>query len=241
MVHISIRLAVVYDDEISDNDRPFEAQDLFESTSRGSWGDFDNDGDDDLMASGPFLYQNNGDGTFSDITDTHIFTEGSSGGGVWGDFDNDGCLDYFGQGYEDILLHNNCNRNDEGYFFTDVTVQSGIHDIQSDRDCDGDGEDEVSPTEGSAWLDIDNDGYLDIFLANYECSSEFDFYRNYDDRLWHNNQDGTFEEWTEYSGIPTSNLAGRGATSIDYDFDGDNDLFVSNYRLDPELLLGEQW
>ena len=232
-----IRLAVVYDEEIPEEQRNFTIHELFSSTSRGSWGDFDRDGDDDLMVGGPLLYQNNGDGTFEEITDSHLFTDGSSNGGVWGDFDNDGCLDFFGQGYEDILLHNNCNRNGEGYALTDVTLQSGIHDIQDDRDCDGNDEPEVSPTEGSAWIDIDGDGYLDIFMANYECSSDFDFYKNYDDRLWRNKGDGTFEEWTEFSQIPSSNLAGRGATSIDYDLDGDHDLFVSNYRLDPNYFL----
>ena len=105
-----IRLAVVYDDVINDEERPFEAQDLFASTSRGSWGDFDNDGDDDLMTGGPYLYQNNGDGTFLDITDTNIFTEGSSGGGVWGDFDNDGCLDYFGIKDHGYLLFSDPSR-----------------------------------------------------------------------------------------------------------------------------------
>ena len=51
----------------------------------------------------------------------------------------------------------------QGYSLIDVTSISGINDIQTERDCDGDGLEEVSPTEGSAWFDIDNDGWLDLY------------------------------------------------------------------------------
>ncbi len=130
---------------------------------------------------------------------------------------------------------NTCNVNGQGYSLIDATVESGINDIQTERDCDGDELEEVSPTEGSAWFDIDNDGWLDLYLANYECSSEYDYFMNYDDKIWRNNGDGTFTDWTESSGIPQINHAGRGATTGDYDRDGDIDLFVSNYRLDPNF------
>ena len=232
-----VRLAVVYDEPIEEDSRPFQHAVDFEASSRGSWGDFDNDGDDDLMLNGPYLYQNNGDGSFVDVTDVSVLTDLGTGGGVWGDFDNDGCLDYFGQSSQDILLRNSCNEDGAGYVLSDVTTASGLNDLQSDRDCDGNGEQEHSPTEGSAWIDVDNDGWLDLYLANYECSSEFDYFKNYDDRLWRNNGDGTFSDWTENAGIPSSNHAGRGATVIDFDLDGDQDLFVSNYRLDPNFFL----
>ena len=179
-------------------------------------------------------------GNFTDISSSAIVTNGSSSGGVWGDFDNDGCLDFFGQGGDDILLHNNCDRDGEGYFLSDVTALSGIHDLQTVRDCNGDGEEESSPTEGSGWLDIDNDGWLDIYLANYECWSEHDYFKNYDDRLWRNNHDGTFTEWTSQASVPPTNHAGRGVTVADADLDGDSDVFVSNYRLDPNYYLENQ-
>jgi hypothetical protein len=196
-----------------------------------AWGDYDNDGDDDLMMGGPSLWRNEGDGTFIDVTSTALIGAGGTGGGVWGDYDNDGCLDYFGQGggYSagETLMHNNCDGT-----LTNVIVESGINDVQDQRDCDGDGTEEHSPTEGAAWFDLDSDGLLDLYLANYECSSEHDYFKNYDDFVWRNNGDGTFSDWTELAGLDQTNQAGRGVTTGDPDLDGDTDVFVSNYRLD---------
>jgi hypothetical protein len=231
-----IRLAVIYDEPIATEDKPFRQEAMIDGYSRGSWGDFDNDGDDDLMTSGPKLFQNQGDGIFVDISDTALPSEISASGGVWGDFNNDGCLDYFGQGGADILLENTCGFNEE-FIFSDVTLLSGILDLQNDRDCNGDGEEEHAPTEGAAWFDLDGDGWIDLYLANYECSSEYDYFQNYDDRLFRNNADGTFSDWTEQTGVPSYNHAGRGVSPIDFDFDGDVDVFVSNYRLDPNFFL----
>ena len=231
-----IRLAVVYDDVLLPEEKPFQQSEQFDPHSRVSFGDFDNDGDDDIMAGGPLLFENQGDGSFIDISDVALPTDIATNGGVWGDFNNDGCLDFFGQGSHDVLLQNTCGSG-EGYVFMDVTESGGIHDRQNDRDCNGDGEEENSPTEGSSWVDVDGDGWLDLYLGNYECSSDFDFFQNYDDRLWRNNGDGTFTEWTEEAGVPSSNHAGRGVSPIDFDFDGDVDIFVSNYRLDPNFFL----
>ncbi len=235
-----VRLAVIYDEEIPAEDKPFQIDPELTASSRVAWGDFDNDGDDDLMTSGPILYRNNGDGTFNDINATNLFTAGGSNGGVWGDYNNDGCLDFFGQGTTDILLKNSCNADGQGYILSDVTVESGIHDIQSTIDCNGDGLEENSPTEGSGWVDFDNDGFLDIYMANYECSSEHDFFQNYTDRFWRNNGDGSFTEWSSQANVPAVRHAGRGVTTGDYDQDGDTDIFVSNYRLDPNFFLENQ-
>ncbi len=228
-----VRLAVVYHDDIAPEDKPFQVDPALGVSSRVAWGDYDDDGDEDLMTNGPTLYRNEGDGTFVDVTAEAIpgGTVNGSGGGVWGDYDNDGCLDYFGQGTGygagEVLLHSNCDGT-----FTDVIDGSGISDVQSERDCDGDGLEEHSPTEGAAWLDVDGDGFLDLYLANYECSSEYDSYNNYDDRLFHNEGDGTFTDVSTSAGIDQTNQAGRGATTHDADRDGDTDLFISNYRLD---------
>src|SRR5439155_16281520 len=83
-----------------------------------SWGDYDNDGDLDLVvASGgeplpPFLYRNEGDGNFTKITNSPVTIEGrQSVGCSWGDYDNDGFLDLFIANFEGkkTLFHNNTN------------------------------------------------------------------------------------------------------------------------------------
>jgi len=228
-----VSIAVLYDDDLQPEDKPFQIDEALSASSRVAWGDYDNDGYDDLMTNGPTLYHNEGDGTFADVTSTAIpeGTTNSSGGGLWGDYDNDGCLDYFGQGTSyssgEVLLHSNCDGT-----FTDTWDASGISDLQDERDCDGDGLEEYSPTEGAGWVDYDGDGFLDLYLASYECSSSYDYYENYDDRLFRNNGDGSFTEASTEAGIETSNQAGRGVTPGDYDLDGDVDIFVSNYRLD---------
>ncbi len=236
-----IELAVIFDDSLAPEDKPFQDDDVLRASSRVAWGDYDNDGDDDLMTNGPTLYQNQGDGSFENVTSTAIpgGTSYSSGGGVWGDYDGDGCLDYFGQGGSytigEVLLHNNCDGT-----FTDTWAESGIDDTQDERDCDGDGAAEHSPTEGAGWADYDGDGLLDLYLANYECSSSHDYYENYDDRLFRNNGDGTFTDVSDEADIETSNQAGRGVTPGDYDIDGDVDIFVSNYRLDKNFFYQNQ-
>ena len=231
-----VRLGVVYDAPIADEDRPFQVDPRLTVGRRVAWGDYDGDGDDDLMSSGPTLHRNDGGGHFTDVTASALGATASAGGGVWGDYDNDGCLDYFGLGTSytrgDLLLHNNCDGT-----LSDVTAAAGIDDLQSERDCDGDGLPENAPTEGAAWFDLDQDGRLDLYQANYECSSEHDSYRNYDDRVWRNNGDGTFSDWTLAAGIPDDNQAGRGVTTGDPDQDGDTDLYVSNYRLDRNFYL----
>ena len=228
-----VSVAVVYDDDLQPGDKPFQVDPALSASSRVAWGDYDGDGDDDLMTNGPTLYRNEGDGTFTNVTTSAIpdGTTNGSGGGVWGDYDGDGCLDYFGQGggytQGEVLLHNNCDGT-----FTDTWATSGIDDTQDARDCNGDDLPEYSPTEGAGWFDYDGDGLLDLYLAEYECSSEYDYYKNYDDFLFRNRGDGTFEDVTLTVGLDQTNQAGRGVTPGDYDIDGDVDVFVSNYRLD---------
>lgn len=235
-----VRLAVVYDDEIPAEDKPFQVLSALSASSRVAWGDYDGDGDDDLMSTGPALYQNDGAGNFTDVSATALAGIASgAGGGVWGDYDNDGCLDYFGEGNSyaipELLLHNRCDGT-----FEDLTTSSGIVDTQELRDCNDDGAAESSPTEGAAWFDLDNDGFLDLYLANYECpeysdSSDPDYFGYYRDRLWRNNGDGTFSDWTDTFSIDPAPYAGRGVTTGDVDLDGWTDLFVSNYRLNPNF------
>lgn len=229
-----VRLAVILHDDIPAEDKPFQTDPALSASSRVAWGDYDNDGWDDLMTSGATLYHNEGDGTFTNVTASAIPAGISSpGGGVWGDYDNDGCLDYFGQGGStgagELLLHSLCDGT-----FEDTTTVSGISDLQDLVDCEADGGSSYSPTEGAGWFDYDGDGFIDLYLAEYECwisSTEALYFK---DRLFRNNGDGTFTDTSDEAvvgGLDTELLAGRGVTPADYDLDGDTDLFVSNYRL----------
>lgn len=121
-----------------------------------SWADFDNDGDFDLfVATGvlgmysDLLYRNDGDGTFTKITDSPVVNTATwSGGSAWGDFDNDGDLDLFVGGYDGP---NRLYENDGAGTFTAIdtgVVVAGGNYIM-----------------GSTWVDYDRDGWLDLFTA----------------------------------------------------------------------------
>ncbi len=200
-----------------------------------AWGDYDDDGDDDIMLAGPSLYRNDG-GTFTDVSvEAGVQVGIGTAGGVWGDFDNDGCLDFYGMnGSRDagpagneLLLRSNCDGT-----FSDVTALAGIDDLQESVDCLNEGTPQHSPTYGAAWGDFDNDGLLDLVQANFLC---FDDYTYYPDRFWHNNGDGTFSEWGEEHGFEWDALAGRGAMALDADLDGDIDIAINNYVLQKNL------
>ncbi len=133
-----------------------------ENSTGCSWGDYDNDGDLDLFVANfgqnNFLYNNNGDGTFSKITSGVLVNDGGySRGGSWGDYDNDGYLDLFvvnGNGQNNCLYHNNGN----GTFAkitSEIVAQEG-----------GNG------TSG-VFADFDNDGDLDLFVTNADRGNFF--------------------------------------------------------------------
>ena len=177
------------------------------------------------------LYRNNGDGTFTDVTTkAGVGAEGLFGMGVAvGDYDNDGFPDLFVLGYGRCILYHN---NGDGTF-TDVTAHAGV-------------ENSGRWASSAAWFDYDNDGRLDLVIANYvDWSPERNFYcgdqgpgmRSYchpDDfhgqppTLYHNNGDGTFTDVSKTSGIGLKGGNGLGVVTFDYDNDGWQDIFITN-------------
>jgi hypothetical protein len=181
-----------------------------------AWGDYDNDGFLDLFiarAEGEqgrrlanFLYRNNGSGTFTKITDGNVATDlGYGRGCAWGDFDNDGNLDLFAANAH--FIANSLYRNRGDGMFTRLTAGSITTEPADSRGC--------------AWGDYDNDGYLDLFVANGgRTSTQSDF-------LYHNNGDGTFTKVNSGSMVNDSGHA-LGCAWGDYDNDGFLDLIVAN-------------
>ncbi len=214
--------------------------------------DYDNDGYLDLLflngAPSPShlrttpdsfnrLYRNNGPGlTFTDVTER----SGLSGKGIAGyaqgiavgDYDNDGFQDVYVTNFGDNVLYHN---NGDGTF-TDVTAKAGV--AMSGH-----------PFKASAcWIDVDNDGFLDLFVtryfdwtlkdhADYYCGDRKPGYRSYcrpdvfkplPNALFRNNGDGTFKDISEESGIAKYPGKGMGVAIADYDNDGWMDILVVN-------------
>ncbi len=177
------------------------------------------------------LYRNNGDGTFTDVTDkAHVGGEGHYGQGVAvGDFDNDGYPDLYVTGYGRAILYHN---NGDGTF-TDVTAKAGVAD-------------EGLWSTSAGWFDFDKDGWLDLVVANYLdwspqnnpwCGERAPGYRSYCNpnnyhgqktKLYHNNHDGTFTDVSNESGIGLPESKGMGLALADFNHDGWTDIAVAN-------------
>ncbi len=184
-----------------------------------AWADYDNDGDMDIFVATPgettpsknnYLYNNNGDGTFEKVTGQNIVTDGGeSFGGSWGDYDNDGDLDLF--------VSNVCYSTD-GNNFLYTSNGDGTFTRMTEGHIVNDG----AYSFGSAWGDYDNDGDLDLFVANYEAFGQsVDF-------LYKNLGGGIFLK-TERGEIAGDEGNSYGAAWADYDRDGDLDLFVAKF------------
>lgn len=181
-------------------------------------GDWNKDGWDDINI-GSHYFQNRGDGTFEYVSGALGLPAGTA---VWGDFDNDGWEDaYIVNGGDNDKLYR--NRGDGT--FEDVTAASTISN--------------PLPTVTPIWLDYNNDGRLDLFLANGRRTvGGQEVY--YQDKLWRNEGDGSFTDVTTVSGIAASEPAPYddcwGASACDYNNDGLTDIFVSTYRLAADKL-----
>jgi hypothetical protein len=174
--------------------------------------DFDNDGLLDVVTSSMDMceplhfFHNNGNGTFADRTAQAGLSNQLGGLNiVEADYNNDGCMDILvlRGGWEAAnrksLLRNNCNGT-----FTDVTDASGLGKV-------------ITSTQTAVWADIDNDGYLDLFVGNENSPSQ----------LFRNRGDGTFEDISHSAGIDKVAFT-KGVTAADYDNDGYVDFYVSN-------------
>jgi len=180
------------------------------------------------------LYRNDGHGVFTDVTEqAGLAGAGYDGGMAVGDYDNDGYPDLFIAGvHRNTLYHNNRDGT-----FTDVTIKAGIQN-QPDK--------EFGPMWGvaAAWVDVNNDGLLDLFIVNYlqwdyateplcEYKGVADYcaprsYKGLPNQLYLNKGDGTFEDVSASWGIRQHVGKGMGVAVADYDLDGRPDLFVTN-------------
>ncbi len=224
-----------------------EKNHILESTGNGVLVlDYDLDGDPDLyfvaahrlpraaVESRGALYRNNGDATFTDVTEAAgVAARGVYGhGGCVGDFDGDGLPDLYLTAVGPNVLY----RNEGDGTLTDVTEQAGVGD--------------AGASLGATFFDADADGDQDLFVANYIDATWEEILSARRTRLWQgkvqvmdgprglaesrntfyrNQGDGTFEEATEAAGFTSGGRGySMGVVSFDYDDDGDVDVYVAN-------------
>ena len=217
--------------------------------SGGGFFDYDGDGDLDIyLVNGAIqtgegqeqtphnvLYRNNGDNTFTDVTnEAGVGSRAYGTGAAVGDYDNDGDIDLYVANFgEDQLYQNNSDGT-----FTDVTTHAQVGNSNWGTSC--------------AFADVDNDGDLDLYVANYAAYTLKDdirceergvhvycgphAYPAVHDTFYKNNGDGTFTDVSVLS-RPSDLIPqhGLGVTFGDYDADGDTDLYVANDQ-DPNFL-----
>jgi hypothetical protein len=215
-----------------------------------AWGDFDNDGYDDLFVvsgggplDGPIvqrapsvLYRNTGDGRFEEVGDFPE-TRINGMGAAWGDYNNDGWLDLAVTGYDSIILY----RNEHGHLVRDGKFPSP-----------------KGFWTGVSWADYNRDGYLDLYVCGYvkyhpgaaraaESTQQFGLevpftlnpasYEPVRNLLFRNNGDGTFTEVARQLGVDSPE--GRSLSALWHDFDGDGwlDLYIANDISENKLYL----
>jgi hypothetical protein len=222
-----------------------ELSNIVESSGAGCvFFDFDDDGDLDIyLVNGRYLetvssakgrhlagklknalYRNDGDGSFTDVTQAAgVGDTGFGMAAVAADYDNDGDRDLFVSNYGRDTLYRN---NGDGTF-TDITDTAGVgSELWS---------------IGASFFDYDRDGLLDLYVGgyllfdpeyrNYYAAEAFPgplSYRGQKDTLYRNQGDGTFEDVTRKAGVYSPRGRAMGVTACDIDDDGHEDLFVAN-------------
>jgi enediyne biosynthesis protein E4 len=182
------------------------------------------------------LFENDGHGNFTDVTEKAGLTgTGYDVGVAIGDYDNDGYEDIFVAGvYRNTLYHNNGNGT-----FTDVSAKAGFNKPDP----------EYGPlwAVAAAWVDVNNDGLLDLVVINY-LKWDFDhepvcqgyghrdychpkMYKPTPNRLFINNGDGTFRDASVEGGFRAHPGKGMGVAAADFDLSGRMDLFIPNDKL----------
>jgi hypothetical protein len=225
------------------------------------WIDYNNDGWLDLFVvqdgpvrprddAGPLptnkLYRNNGDGTFTDVTEELGLARSGFGlGCAVGDFDNDGWDDLVVTYMGGMVLYHNEPDGKGGRRFVDVTARAGLNN-------------NPHLATSCAWGDVDGDGFLDLYVCNY-VEVDFDHYpecfdnkigrriscspvcfQNVAHRLYRNNRNGTFTDIGTSSGIAAAPPApGLAVIMVDLDGDGRIDIYVAN-DLKPSYLFHNQ-
>src|SRR5450432_2970228 len=112
--------------------------------------------------------------------------------------------------------------------FTDVSRNSGIT-FQHDNAMSAEKFLIETMGAGAAWLDYDNDGYLDLYLVNGAATKAYVPSHPLGSALYHSNGDGTFTDVTAKAGVAATGLFGMGVAVGDYDNDGFPDLYVTGY------------
>ena len=199
--------------------------------------DFDGDGFVDIFvandATPNFLYRNKGDGTFKDIgfvSGTAVNANGSEQacmGVTVGDYDHDGRFDIFATNF--AQEYNVLYRGQESNMFSDVSYAAGFQN-------------QPNVSWGTKFFDYDNDGWVDLFVANghvYPQVDKANLDAGYRQRkfLHKNNRNGTFSEVAAQSGAPLmEKRVSRGVAFGDIDNDGDVDMIVNDLDGSPSLL-----
>jgi hypothetical protein len=223
----------------------YKLSNIVESSGAGAaFFDYDGDGDLDIyLVNGTYLkeinhargrklagklkntlYRNNGNGTFTDVTDrAGVGDRGYGMGCLSADYDNDGDADLFVTNYGPNVLY----RNNGNGTFTDVTSKAGVAGKHFSTGC--------------TFLDYDGDGYLDLYVGNYllydpdykhyfaaEAFPGPLAYKGRPDELYRNRGNGTFEDVTRKAGVFKSQGRAMGVASCDLDNNGSMDIFVAN-------------